>query len=90
MGLHWNKIKFRALRFSNTWGDAFEQAAQCVLADLYDPLTMPPVLLKAHLKLDATVDAAYQPSGGKKTKHPTPNAWASCSSCTNASPVCYR
>ena len=55
-----------------------EQAAQCVLdaraqfassslADLYDPLTMPPVLLKAHQKLDTAVDAAYRPSGGKKT-----------------------
>jgi hypothetical protein len=31
------------------------------------PLTMPPALLKAHQKLDAAVDAAYQPSGGKKT-----------------------
>jgi hypothetical protein len=29
------------------------------LADLYDPLTMPPELVKAHHKLDATVDAAY-------------------------------
>jgi hypothetical protein len=58
--------------------NAIEQAAQCVLdaraqfadaslADLYDPLTMPPALLKAHQKLDAVVDAAYQPSGGKKT-----------------------
>jgi hypothetical protein len=56
---------------------AIEQAAQCVLdaraqfassslADLYDPLTMPPALLKAHQKLDTAVDAAYQPSGGKK------------------------
>jgi hypothetical protein len=58
--------------------NAIEQAAQSVLdaraqftdaslADLYDPLTMPPALLKAHQKLDAAVDAAYQPSGGKKT-----------------------
>jgi len=57
---------------------AIEQSAQCVLdaraqfsdaslADLYDPLTMPPALLKAHQKLDTAVDAAYQPSGGKKT-----------------------
>jgi hypothetical protein len=57
---------------------ATERAAQCVLdaraqfadaslADLYDPLTMPPALLKAHQKLDTAVDAAYQPSGGKKT-----------------------
>jgi hypothetical protein len=28
---------------------------------------MPPALLKAHQKLDTAVDAAYQPSGGKKT-----------------------
>ena len=52
---------------------AIEAAAQGVLdaraafpgatlADLYDPLTMPPALLEAHRKLDAAVDAAY----GKK------------------------
>lgn len=29
------------------------------LADLYDPLTMPAALLKAHQKLDAAVDKAY-------------------------------
>jgi hypothetical protein len=29
------------------------------LADLYDPLTMPPNLLKAHKKLDKAVWAAY-------------------------------
>ncbi len=57
--------------------NAIEQAAQGVLdarahfpesslADLYDPLTMPPALLKAHHKLDTAVDAAYVPSGGKK------------------------
>ncbi len=49
---------------------AIEQAAQSVLdvrakypesslADLYDPLTMPAALLKAHQKLDKAVDAAY-------------------------------
>ena len=57
---------------------AIETAAQAVLdaraqfpgsslADLYDPLTMPPVLLKAHHKLDAAVDKAYQLCGGKKS-----------------------
>ncbi|NDP64518.1 type IIL restriction-modification enzyme MmeI [Polaromonas sp.] len=57
---------------------AIEIAAQAVLdaralfpesslADLYDPLTMPPVLVKAHQKLDAAVDAAYALGGGKKT-----------------------
>jgi hypothetical protein len=34
---------------------------------LLDPLTMPPVLLKAHQELDAADDAAYQPSGCKKS-----------------------
>lgn len=33
------------------------------LADLYDPDTMPPALVRAHHKLDAAVDAAY----GKKS-----------------------
>jgi len=47
--------------------DARAQFTSSSLADLYDPLTMPPALLKAHQKLDAAVDAAYQPSGGKKT-----------------------
>ena len=57
---------------------AIETAAQFVLdtralfpesslADLYDPLTMPPALVKAHQKLDAAVDAAYALGGGKKT-----------------------
>jgi len=36
------------------------------LADLYDPLSMPPDLLRAHQRLDAAVDAAYQLCGGKK------------------------
>jgi hypothetical protein len=49
---------------------AIETAAQAVLdarakfptatlADLYDPLTMPPELVKAHQSLDRAVDAAY-------------------------------
>jgi type I restriction-modification system DNA methylase subunit len=31
------------------------------LADLYDPLTMPPLLTKAHNELDKAVDLAYRP-----------------------------
>ena len=69
---------FASTELSDKHRTAIEQAAQCVLdaraqfasaslADLYDPLTMPPALLKAHQKLDTAVDAAYQPSGGKKT-----------------------
>ena len=57
---------------------AIEKEAQAVLdaraafpgsslADLYDPLTMPPVLLKAHQRLDAAVDKAYQLAGGPKS-----------------------
>jgi hypothetical protein len=30
------------------------------LADLYDPLTMPPALVKAHQALDHAVDACYR------------------------------
>ena len=37
------------------------------LANLYDPLTMPPELLRAHQKLDAAVDKSYEASGGKKS-----------------------
>ena len=57
---------------------AIESTAQAVLdaraahpgsslADLYDPLTMPADLLKAHQRLDAAVDKAYQLAGGPKT-----------------------
>ncbi len=58
--------------------DAIAKAAQGVLdaraafpdatlADLYDPLSMPPALVKAHQALDRAVDGAYAPSGGKKS-----------------------
>jgi hypothetical protein len=35
------------------------QFPDTTLADLYDPLTMPPALVKAHQALDRAVDAAY-------------------------------
>ncbi|MBX9915308.1 MAG: class I SAM-dependent DNA methyltransferase [Pseudomonadaceae bacterium] len=35
------------------------QFPEATLADLYDPLSMPPALLKAHQSLDKAVDAAY-------------------------------
>jgi len=52
--------------------EAVERAAQKVLdtrlqfpgsslADLYDPLTMPPALVKAHQELDKAVDLCYRP-----------------------------
>lgn len=39
--------------------DARAQFPDATLADLYDPLTMPPALVKAHTALDKAVDAAY-------------------------------
>ena len=42
--------------------DARAEFPDASLADLYDPLTMPPALVRAHHQLDAAVDAAY----GKK------------------------
>ncbi|MHB8914676.1 MAG: class I SAM-dependent DNA methyltransferase [Thiobacillus sp.] len=39
--------------------DARAQFPDATLADLYDPLSMPPVLVRAHQKLDAAVDKAY-------------------------------
>ena len=41
--------------------DARAEFPDATLADLYNPLTMPPVLLKAHKALDKAVDAAYAP-----------------------------
>ncbi len=40
--------------------DARSQFPQSSLADLYDPLTMPPALVKAHQALDRAVDACYR------------------------------
>ncbi len=39
--------------------DARAKFPTSTLADLYDPLTMPPELVKAHQALDRAVDAAY-------------------------------
>jgi len=41
---------------------AREEFPDSSLADLYDPLTMPPALLKAHQALDKAVDKAYRPT----------------------------
>lgn len=45
--------------------DARAQFPDAKLADLYDPLSMPPALVKAHAVLDRAVDSAY---GKKKFK----------------------
>lgn len=41
--------------------DVRQQFPNSSLADLYDPLTMPPALSKAHNELDKEVDLAYRP-----------------------------
>lgn len=41
--------------------DARAQFPDSSLADLYDPNTMPPVLVKAHQQLDKAVDLCYRP-----------------------------
>jgi hypothetical protein len=40
--------------------DARAQFTDSSLADLYDPLTMPPVLVKAHQEPDKAVDLCYR------------------------------
>ena len=45
--------------------DARAQFPDSTLADLYDPLSMPPVLQKAHQALDKAVDRAYRATSNK-------------------------
>ena len=67
--------------------DARAQFPGSTLADLYDPLTMPPVLLKAHQQLDSAVDAAY----GKTTfQNRSPSAWRFYLNSTRNTPASFR
>ena len=57
--------------------DARAQFPGSTLADLYDPLTMPPALVKAHAALDKAVDAAYlaaEKAAGRKPPRLTTDA----------------
>jgi hypothetical protein len=40
--------------------DARKEFQNSTLADLYDPMAMPPVLLKSHAALDRAVDLCYR------------------------------
>jgi hypothetical protein len=40
--------------------DARKESSESTLADLYDPLTMPAALAKAHVALDRAVDLCYR------------------------------
>ena len=45
--------------------DVRKEFPESSLADLYDPLTMPPKLVKAHQSLNKAVDLCYRPSSFK-------------------------
>jgi hypothetical protein len=49
--------------------DARAQFPTATLADLYDPLTMPAPLLKAHQALDRAVDRCYRPDPFPSDRH---------------------
>ena len=50
-----------ASRQSGNSGDKSPHSKSATLADLYDPLAMPPELLKAHTELDRAVEKCYRP-----------------------------
>lgn len=57
--------------------DARDQFSDASLADLYDPLTMPPALVKAHATLDKVIDSAYlsaEKAAGRKVPKLTTDA----------------
>ena len=56
------------------------------LADLYDPLTMPAPLLKAHQQLDRAVDRCYRP---EPFLGETGTAWNTSSPSTSRSPPAW-
>lgn len=61
--LDWSDIKKNAAKFALRFKDVRNEYADQTYADLYNPLTMPPDLLKAHHALDAEVEKAYSPHG---------------------------
>lgn len=90
---------FGVSRRKETPVQAIEAAAQSVLdaraqfpgsslADLYDPLTMPPAPTRAHQTLDRAVDAATSPARDARDSPTTPSASPSCASSTSNTPAC--
>jgi hypothetical protein len=49
--------------------DARAQYPTSTQADLYDPLTMPALLLKAHQELDRVVDRCHRPEPFPSDRH---------------------
>jgi hypothetical protein len=56
-----DKQKQKVETAAQTVLDTRAKYPDCSLADLYDPLTMPPDLVKAHQALDKAVDLCYRP-----------------------------
>lgn len=54
-----DKLKDKISKLAKDILDIRESYVGCSLADLYDPEAMPPLLLKAHQKLNRAVDKAY-------------------------------
>ena len=63
---HRQQIESAAQSVLDVRATEFARDPATSLATLYDPDTMPPALVKAHRQLDAAVDAAYVPDGGKR------------------------
>ena len=55
------KNKVRVEKVAQKVLEVREEFPNSSLADLYDPLTMPPKLVKAHQELDKAVDLCYRP-----------------------------
>jgi hypothetical protein len=49
--------------------DARKESPDATLADLYDPVAMPPKLAKAHADLDKAVDRSYRPEPFPSDRH---------------------
>jgi len=49
--------------------DARDVFPEATLADLYDPLSMPPALVKAYANLDRAVDLCYRPQPFDTDRH---------------------
>jgi len=57
----WWQVRYGAIeRLAQAVLDARDQFPGSTLADLYDPLTMPPALARAHAALDRAVDRLYR------------------------------
>lgn len=59
------KNKIDVIRAADAILKIREKLSSYSLADLYDPISMPPELQRAHQALDRAVDLAYQADGGK-------------------------